>query len=67
MTEKFATLESIVARATKETRPEDAAPWAKAIAAKRGFRDSVSPVEDEVGAKDTGSDGKEKTDPLEKK
>ncbi|KAH7419138.1 hypothetical protein BKA64DRAFT_633837 [Cadophora sp. MPI-SDFR-AT-0126] len=57
MTEKFATLESIVARATTETKPEDAAPWAKAIAAQRGFRESVSPVEDGAGGKDSGVGG----------
>ncbi|KAH7342877.1 hypothetical protein BKA65DRAFT_587074 [Rhexocercosporidium sp. MPI-PUGE-AT-0058] len=39
---KFSTLKSIVASANVETRLEDAAPWAKAIAAGRGYRETAS-------------------------
>ncbi|PVH89825.1 hypothetical protein DL98DRAFT_523715 [Cadophora sp. DSE1049] len=66
MTEKFATLESIVAQASAETKPEDAAPWAKAIAAQRGFRESVSPVEDEARGKYSGVGGEDKMGSSEK-
>ncbi|KAK0113220.1 hypothetical protein ONS95_014915 [Cadophora gregata] len=60
MTEKLATLEFIVAHANAETRPEDAAPWAKAIAAQRGYRESASPPADDVRGKDSGVGGDQK-------